>query len=108
MGMDETLSAQIEYYRRRAAEYDETSIECTESADRYYASLVKRLGPKGDVLELACGTGLWTQHLARWAVSLTALDSSPEMVDRARTRVREPVANLDVADLFARQHEPRF
>jgi SAM-dependent methyltransferase len=108
MGMDETLSAQIEYYRRRAPEYDETSIECLESAGRHYASLVKRLGPKGDVLELACGTGLWTQHLAAWAVSLTALDSSPEMVDFARARVREPAAKFVIADLFAWQPEQRF
>jgi ubiquinone/menaquinone biosynthesis C-methylase UbiE len=32
------------------------------------------------VLELAGGTGIWTEQLARDAVELTVVDASPEML----------------------------
>lgn len=36
------------------------------------------------MLELACGTGMWTQMLAARAAELTAIDSSPEAIEIAR------------------------
>jgi SAM-dependent methyltransferase len=53
----------------------------------------------GDVLELACGTGLWTQRLAPHAASLTAIDGSPEMLERCRARVNDPGVRYVTADL---------
>jgi ubiquinone/menaquinone biosynthesis C-methylase UbiE len=65
-GMPQTpLQAQVAYYRRRAAEYDETSYGDVPRADRRIAALVNRLRPGGDLLEIACGTGIWTRHLPR-------------------------------------------
>jgi demethylmenaquinone methyltransferase/2-methoxy-6-polyprenyl-1,4-benzoquinol methylase len=37
-------------------------------------------------LELACGTGMWTEALARRTADLTAIDASPEALDIARRR----------------------
>ena len=51
------------YYRRRAAEYDLTSYEDVPRADRRIATLLAQLRPEGDILEIACGTGIWTRHL---------------------------------------------
>lgn len=107
LDLDETLSAQIEYYRRRAPEYDETSVECVEWASRHFGRLVEKLDPSGDVLEIACGTGLWTQHLASRARSLTALDSSPEMIELARSRVGG-AASFIVSDVFAWEPQMHF
>jgi SAM-dependent methyltransferase len=96
---DGLLADQIDYYRRRASEYDETAFEDPEAPSRLFGPLIERLAPSGDVLEIACGTGLWTQHLARRAGSLTALDSSPEMLDLARERAGADVEFV-VADIF--------
>jgi ubiquinone/menaquinone biosynthesis C-methylase UbiE len=43
-----------------------------------------------DVLEIGCGTGKNTEWLAGHAASVTALDLSPEMLARARSRVKLP------------------
>jgi len=69
----ELLDEQISYYRARASEYDEWFF---------------RLGRYGRVLELACGTGLWTRRLAELAAEVTALDATPEVLQiNRRSRV---------------------
>jgi ubiquinone/menaquinone biosynthesis C-methylase UbiE len=100
MGVEETLSHQVDYYRRRAPEYDQTSLGDTEASRRLFAEIVDRLNPTGDMLEIACGTGLWTRHLTGRAQSLTALDSSPEMIDLARSRCGDRSPTFIVADVF--------
>ena len=66
---------QVAYYRRRAAEYDVTSYGDLPRANRRIAALIGQLHPEGDVLEIACGTGIWTRHLATCARSVTAIDA---------------------------------
>ena len=61
-------------------------------------------GIHGDVLELAPGTGAWTERLARVATSVTALDASPAMIGECerrlkRTGLRDKVA-FELVDLF--------
>jgi ubiquinone/menaquinone biosynthesis C-methylase UbiE len=103
MGLEETLAGQIAYYRGRAPEYDQTSLGDTEQSSRRFAEIIKRLGPTGEVLEIACGTGLWTQHLVGQAARLTALDSSPEMIELAKARLGGRTADFVHADVFAWQ-----
>ena len=92
--------AQVAYYRRRAAEYDLTSYADVPRADRRIGSLIGQLRPEGDVLEIACGTGIWTRHLAACARSLTALDAAPEMIALARQRVADPRVTFLTADVL--------
>jgi SAM-dependent methyltransferase len=89
---------QVAYYRRRAAEYDATAYGDLPDAGERIAALVERLRPSGDVLEVACGTGMWTRHLAAHARTLTAVDAAPEMV--ATARLRAPSATFVVADVL--------
>jgi SAM-dependent methyltransferase len=100
------LDEQIAYYRRRAAEYDATAYRDLPAAQREIARIVAGFGPTGDLLEIACGTGIWTQALARHARTVTALDSAPEMVAAARQRV----AGVDVVvgDAFGYDPGRRF
>jgi hypothetical protein len=63
---DEWLENQVAYYRARAYEYDETSVGDVEEASRWFNELIEELGPRRELLEIACGTGLWTQHLVPW------------------------------------------
>lgn len=62
--------------------------------------------PGHHVLDVGCGTGTDAVHLARRGIRVTAIDSSPAMIDRAQAKiVREGVASdvrvavLDIGDL---------
>lgn len=89
---------QVAYYRRRAGEYDATAYGDLPDADERLAALVEGFRPSGDVLEIACGTGMWTRHLAGHARTLTAVDAAPEMVAEARRRA--PSTTFIVADVL--------
>jgi SAM-dependent methyltransferase len=91
---------QIAYYRARAAEYDVTAYGDPTVAEQRIGALVRALNPTGDVLEIACGTGLWTDKIRRYAQRLTAVDAAPEMIEQARARM--PGADIDFvgADVF--------
>src|SRR5262245_51125388 len=106
------LDEQIAYYRARAEEYDEWWFR-TGRYDRGEAqrkvwfeeaaqveTALREARPGGHILELACGTGLWTRHLAGDATSLTAVDASPEVVRINRERVRSPQVEYVQTDLF--------
>jgi demethylmenaquinone methyltransferase/2-methoxy-6-polyprenyl-1,4-benzoquinol methylase len=63
--------------------------------------LIDEFAPVGDVLELACGTGLCTRDIVRHADSVTALDASPRMLERARREVPHPKVTFVLADVFS-------
>lgn len=112
------IEDQIAYYRARANEYD----EWWQRTDRYdhgaeatarwweeVAQIERKLDETDlgrDVLELACGTGWWTERLARRADRLTCLDASPEVIAINRSRISSaglPLPTYETVDLFAWQ-----
>src|SRR6185503_16254073 len=60
-----------------------------------------RFQPAGRVLELACGTGWWTEQLIGHANDLTAVDASAEVLALNAARVPDPRVRRIQADLFA-------
>ena len=96
---DGLVAGQLRYYRARAGEYDATSYGAVSGERASVPTIVDRLGISGDVLELACGTGIWTAELLRHATTLTAVDGAPEMLDLARQRVPATV-RFEQVDLF--------
>jgi 2-polyprenyl-3-methyl-5-hydroxy-6-metoxy-1,4-benzoquinol methylase len=70
--------------------------------------VVAALRPAGNVLEIACGTALWTSALAGVASTVTAIDATPEAVDIARGRVKAASVRFEVADVFSRAAAARF
>ena len=97
--LDALLAEQVDYYRARAGEYDATVGYAPET----HAALVEaihRFDPRGRVLELACGTGQWTEVLAETADDLTAVDASAEMLELNRARVARSDVKRVHADLF--------
>ncbi len=119
-GGESVLGEQVAYYRARAAEYDEWferrgRYDRGPEANRVWRSEVRQLRtaldvfkPNGKVLELACGTGLWTEQLLRHADSVTAVDASPEMLEIARARIGSGRRlRFEEADIFSwRSKEP--
>ena len=101
-----------DYYERRAGEYDEWYLRLGRFANRVdperWHSEVEMLRRRvsefgaGRLLEIASGTGWWTQHLARRA-AVMALDYSPAML--AQVKARLTGAGLDAqrirADAYA-------
>ena len=67
-----------------------------------------KLQPTGAVLEIACGTGLWTEALARVAERVVAIDAAAEAVAIARDRVRSGNVSFEVADVFSWTAPARF
>src|SRR5689334_14497693 len=84
---DSLLAEQIAYYRAIAPEYEDHVIPGA-GEDELIAALVA-FHPTGDVLELACGPGVWTERLLHHATSVTAVDAASEMLARAKARVGE-------------------
>jgi ubiquinone/menaquinone biosynthesis C-methylase UbiE len=87
-----TLAGKVEaamasYYARRAAEYDLIFDKPERQDDlRALRFFVTEAFEGRDVLEIACGTGYWTQVLARSAASVTALDINNEVLEIARAK----------------------
>jgi demethylmenaquinone methyltransferase/2-methoxy-6-polyprenyl-1,4-benzoquinol methylase len=106
---DERLLAdQIAYYRAIANEYEGHALP--EGGGLEVAAALDAFRPTGDVLELACGPGAWTEILLRHAASVTAVDAAPEMIARARARVGEGETRVRFvqADLFAWRPDRRY
>jgi len=62
---------------------------------------LERFGPTGSVLELACGTGIWTRRLLAHAQDITAVDLSPETLAINRRSVDDPRVTYVQADIFS-------
>jgi demethylmenaquinone methyltransferase/2-methoxy-6-polyprenyl-1,4-benzoquinol methylase len=75
------------YYRARAPEYDRIYAKPERQADlRDIERRVAALLAGRRVLEVACGTGYWTQFIAPAARGVFAIDQSPETMRIAAAR----------------------
>jgi SAM-dependent methyltransferase len=109
---DALVREQIEYYRARAPEYDVTSSPPCDPLAPYERQIEMGLDgfrPTGRVLEIASGTGVWTVHLLRYASSVTALDSSPEMHGASWRKIGgDPRIRYLHADVFSWEPDERY
>lgn len=108
---DSILDEQVRYYRARAQEYEETALpseaNSTETPENPMARewqdaerAVRALPQYETILELACGTGLWTRELAKHTEHLTALDAAPEMLGLNRSSVNDARVEYERINLF--------
>jgi len=122
MNHADLLEEQLRYYRQRAGEYDEwwerrgrydrgaAANQRWHTEIEHVRAVFDRLPIAGEVLELAPGTGYWTELLARRAEHVTALDGSTEMLRINRARLGTVSARVDYrqVDLFAWEPERRW
>jgi demethylmenaquinone methyltransferase/2-methoxy-6-polyprenyl-1,4-benzoquinol methylase len=112
--IDAVLVEQRLYYAMRASEYDD-AYSCRGQHDRgpilnaEWQQDMTRLQLAfddvplgGDIVELAAGTGVWTERLVDRARTLTVFDASREMLDVNRARLASSAAKIEygVIDLF--------
>ncbi len=99
-----------EYYGRRAPEYEQKfrsadPVRQSELA-AIAAALEEQFGGRR-VLEVACGTGYWTQFVAAVAAHVTGVDLSGEMLALARgKKLPSDKVEFLVADAFQLQTVP--
>jgi 2-polyprenyl-3-methyl-5-hydroxy-6-metoxy-1,4-benzoquinol methylase len=114
------IDEQIAYYRARADEYDDWwfrrgRYDRGDAHRHAWTTEIARLEtaldeatPGGTVLELACGTGIWTERLARRATAMTAIDVSPEVLAINAARVGSDAIEYVCEDLFNWEPQQRF
>jgi demethylmenaquinone methyltransferase/2-methoxy-6-polyprenyl-1,4-benzoquinol methylase len=104
--MDE--SPLIEYYRKRAAQSDDTYGPPEIQKDFAWITRWLRENVAGrDVIELACGTGHWTEIAAESARSIVASDIVWDLVDAARRKIDMSVVDFVVCDAFGLPFSPK-
>ncbi|HEY5168409.1 MAG TPA: methyltransferase domain-containing protein [Thermoleophilia bacterium] len=98
VGVDSELRR---YYAERAAEYDLVYEKPERQADlAALRSWVPSRFTGSRVLEIACGTGYWTQSVASVAAKVVALDAAPETLALARSRPANAAVRFLVADAY--------
>jgi len=120
---DPILAEQLAYYRARAREYDKWfrreglhdlgeahNARWRRELDRVFSAL-DAFDPRGDVLELAYGTGEWTIRLAESASRVVGVDAAPEMRELALAKLKDAGKSnveLRVGDLFSWQPDQDY
>ena len=104
--VDHLLDEQIAYYRALAADYLDQGLDLP-GGDELTGAL-DAFEPAGSVLELACGPGVWTGQLLRYATDVTAVDASPEMLAIAAARTGSGRVRFVRADLFTWKPDRRY
>src|SRR5689334_5242603 len=118
---DQIIQNQIEYYRARSQEYDEWFYRQgrfdhgLDLNQQWFdeITLVKhalhRLGTVDRILELACGTGIWTQELLTIGNQITAIDASSEMIEINRHKLgASPNVIYQQRDVFTWEPEQQY
>ena len=108
----QVLGEMIDYYRARAAEYDEwwdrlgrydrgpaANQRWMQERQQVYRAF-DDMNLQGHVLELAPGTGTWTHRILQTADQITAVDASPEMLAFNREKIQSHKVRYIESDIF--------
>lgn len=118
--MENIVQEQIEYYRARAAEYDEWWYRKgrydrgDEHNKRWIAEgqvvrdVLHQTPPVDHILEFAPGTGIWTEELIKLGKKVTAVDASAEMLAINHTKLQSDQVEYVEADIFEWETEQQF
>ena len=91
----------IDYYAKRASEYERIYEKSERQNDlATLKELFQRNFTGHDVLEIACGTGYWTQIISQTAKSIAAIDINEEVLAIARVKSYGCKINFQRADAF--------
>ena len=113
--LDGIVNEQLNYYEARAPEYDHwffrrgrydrgarANSHWFNEIDEVRFELARGSWNGRHVLELAPGTGLWSEWLLNQGATLSVVDGSPAMLSELRIRLAERSTNVnyEIANLF--------
>ncbi|BAZ08714.1 hypothetical protein NIES4071_05190 [Calothrix sp. NIES-4071] len=114
------IQQQIEYYRARASEYDEWfyrqgrydrgeefNARWFNEVDIVKSALLNK-GKVNEILELASGTGIWTQELLTIGNKITAIDASQEVIEINRHKLNTRNVEYRQIDLFTWEPDAEY
>ena len=91
-----------DYYAARAPEYDRVYLKPERQADlQEIRQWLPTVFSGQSVLEVACGTGYWTQYLAPVAQRVMAIDASRETLEIAQARVATDGVEFVIGDAYS-------
>lgn len=98
-----SMNEQVHYYKLRAKEYEAIYQKPERQSDLIEIKEYLSQQFRGqDVLEIACGTGYWTQILAASAEKILATDINSTVLDIAMAKNYAPAkVRFHVQDLFS-------
>jgi SAM-dependent methyltransferase len=101
VGEESTLDAMRDYYARRAEYYERVYLQPERQPDlRSMERWLPWMFEGRRVLEIACGTGWWTQHGARHASDWLATDLNPATIDLARRKSMPASVRFATVDAY--------
>jgi ubiquinone/menaquinone biosynthesis C-methylase UbiE len=99
----------VSYYNDRANEYEKVYHNPAEQADLQQASAIfQNIFSNRHVLEVACGTGYWTEQISKTAKSIFATDINQSVVDIAKGRPLHNTVTFRVADMYNLTIDQKF
>jgi demethylmenaquinone methyltransferase/2-methoxy-6-polyprenyl-1,4-benzoquinol methylase len=100
----------VSYYQDRAKEYDKIYFKPERQADLQRATeILKEKFKNKDLLEIACGTGYWTEKIAETAKFVLATDINNTVIEIARQK-DYPGKNVafECADIYKFQPDKKY
>lgn len=120
MNYNQILKQQKDYYIARANEYDEWFLRKGRydrgkklnalwfSEVQELKQKLKQFNPKGQVMEIACGTGWWTQELVKYADHITAVDAVKEVLAICKKKIKVKKVTYIQKDIFSLKLQKKF
>ncbi|MBE9193011.1 class I SAM-dependent methyltransferase [Gloeocapsopsis crepidinum LEGE 06123] len=119
--MIKEIQEQIAYYNARSQEYDEWFYRIgrydrgLQLNQRWFdevdilKSALQDIGKVNSILELACGTGIWTQELLKLSNKITAIDASAEMIAINKKKLNDTkIVDYHQVDLLSWQPTTQY
>lgn len=91
------------YYSKRVQEYEKIYYRNDPVRQKELKEIEKKINEvfwKREVLEVACGTGYWTERLSRSAKSIVATDIVEEMIEIAKAKKYSCPVTFQIEDAY--------
>lgn len=96
----------VSYYKNRAKEYEKIYAKPERQSDlQLAAQILQEMFAGKRVFEIACGTGYWTEIIAKTAHSILATDINDTVIEVAKSKSYSPaIVDFQTIDIFNMQN----